>query len=74
MGSIGAMNKVQQIDIINLKQKDKSKYVPEGVEGFVKYKGRVDKIFYQLIGGLKVFNGIPWSKKIKILRQKSKIC
>ena len=35
------------------KQKDTSKYVPEGVEGFAKYKGDVESIIYKLIGGLR---------------------
>ena len=60
MGSIGAMNKGSADRYFQLKQKDKSKYVPEGVEGFVKYKGPVDKIIFKLIGGLKIFNGISW--------------
>ena len=39
MGSIGAMNKGSADRYFQTKQKDKSKYVPEGVEGLVKYKG-----------------------------------
>ena len=51
MGSIGAMNKGSADRYFQKKQKDPSKYVPEGVEGLVKYKGPVEKIIYQLIGG-----------------------
>ena len=72
MGSIGAMNRGSADRYYQLKQKDKSKYVPEGVEGFVKYKGKVDKIFYQLIGGLKSSMGYLGAKKINILRQNPK--
>ena len=50
MGSIGAMNKGSADRYFQKKQKDPSKYVPEGVEGLVKYKGPVEKIIYQLIG------------------------
>ena len=39
MGSVGAMNKGSADRYFQKKQKDSSKYVPEGVEGFVKYKG-----------------------------------
>ena len=39
MGSIGAMNKGSADRYFQKKQKDKSKYVPEGVEGLIKYKG-----------------------------------
>ena len=53
MGSIGAMNKGSADRYFQTKQKNSSKYVPEGVEGFVKYKGKVDKVIYQLVGGLK---------------------
>ena len=72
MGSIGAMNRGSADRYYQSKQKDKSKYVPEGVEGFVKYKGKVDKILYQLIGGLKSSMGYLGAKKINILRQNPK--
>ena len=71
MGSVGAMNKGSADRYFQKKQKDSSKYVPEGVEGLVKYKGAVEKIIYQLIGGLKSSMGYLGSKKIKDLRNKS---
>jgi IMP dehydrogenase len=67
MGSVGAMNKGSADRYFQKKQKDTSKYVPEGVEGFVKYKGDVGSIIYKLIGGLEIFYGLSWIKKyIKI--------
>ena len=72
MGSIGAMNKGSADRYYQLKQKDKSKYVPEGVEGFVKYRGKVDKIFYKLIGGLKSSMGYLGAKKLNLLRTNPK--
>ena len=72
MGSIGAMNKGSADRYFQAKQKDTSKYVPEGVEGLVKYKGPVDKIIFQLIGGLKSSMGYLGSKKVKNLRIKPK--
>jgi len=72
MGSIGAMNKGSADRYFQTKQKNTSKYVPEGVEGFVKYKGKVDKIIYQLVGGLKSSMGYLGSKKIIDLRKKPK--
>ena len=72
MGSIGAMNKGSADRYFQTKQKDISKYVPEGVEGLVKYKGSVDKIIYQLIGGLKSSMGYLGTKKVKNLRNKTK--
>ena len=72
MGSIGAMNKGSADRYFQTKQKNASKYVPEGVEGFVKYKGKVDKIIYQLVGGLKSSMGYLGSKNIVDLRKKPK--
>ena len=48
------------------------KYVPEGVEGLVKYKGDLKNIIYKLIGGLKSSMGYLGSKKIINLRNKPK--
>ena len=72
MGSIGAMNKGSADRYFQKKQKNKSKYVPEGVEGFVKYKGPINKIIFKLIGGLKSSMGYLGSKKIKNLRNKAR--
>ena len=72
MGSIGAMNKGSADRYFQTKQKDTSKYVPEGVEGLVKYKGSVEKIIYKLIGGLKSSMGYLGKKKIINLRNKPK--
>ncbi len=70
MGSVGAMNKGSADRYFQKKQKDTSKYVPEGVEGFVKYKGDVGSILYKLIGGLKSSMGYLGSKTIIKLRNK----
>ena len=70
MGSVGAMNKGSADRYFQTKQKDTSKYVPEGVEGFVKYKGEVKKIIYKLIGGLKSSMGYLGSRDILKLRNK----
>ena len=70
MGSVGAMNKGSADRYFQTKQKDISKYVPEGVEGFVKYKGDVGSIIFKLIGGLKSSMGYLGSKEIVKLRNK----
>ena len=72
MGSVGAMNKGSADRYFQKKQTDTSKYVPEGVEGLVKFKGKVDKIIYKLIGGLKSSMGYLGSKEVKGLRSKPK--
>ena len=68
MGSIGAMNKGSADRYFQSKQKDTSKYVAEGVEGYIKYKGTVDKIIYSLVGGLKSSMGYMGAKKVVDLR------
>jgi IMP dehydrogenase len=70
MGSVGAMNKGSADRYFQTKQKDTSKYVPEGVEGFVKYKGDVGSIIYKLIGGLRSSMGYLGSKNVIKLRIK----
>ena len=72
MGSIGAMNKGSADRYFQSKQKDISKYVPEGVEGFARYKGKVDNIIFKLIGGLRSSMGYLGCKEIKYLRDKPK--
>jgi len=70
MGSVGAMNKGSADRYFQTKQKDVSKYVPEGVEGFAKYKGDVKSIIYKLIGGLKSSMGYLGAKKVPNLKNK----
>jgi len=69
MGSVGAMNKGSADRYFQIKQKDASKYVPEGVEGFVRYKGDVKDIIYKLIGGLKSSMGYLGTKKVLNLKE-----
>ena len=72
MGSVGAMNKGSADRYFQTKQKDTSKYVPEGVEGFAKYKGKVGNIIFKLIGGLRSSMGYLGAGQIKYLRDKPK--
>ena len=61
----------QQTDIFK-KNKDKSKFVPEGVEGRVEYKGSLSKIIYQLKGGLQSSMGYIGAKNLKQLSKNAK--
>ena len=72
MGSIGAMMDGSAGRYFQKNFKDKSKFVPEGVEGRVLYKGKVEKIIYQLKGGLKSSMGYIGAKNIINLQKKSK--
>mgnify|MGYP001028429198 FL=1 len=53
-------------------QTNTKKYVPEGVEGRVAYKGPVGEVVYQLLGGLKSGMGYVGSKDLKELYEKAK--
>jgi len=70
MGSVGAMVVGSADRYYQEKSKSVSKYVPEGVEGLVKFKGTVEKIIYNLIGGLKSSMGYLGAKTIKDLQKK----
>ena len=52
------------------KFKDISKFVPEGVEGIVKFKGPVNKIIYNLTGGLRSSMGYLGAKTINDLQKR----
>ncbi len=69
MGSVGAMSIGSADRYYQKKFKNLSKYVPEGVEGIVKFKGPVEKIIYNLIGGLKSSMGYLGTKTIKDLQK-----
>lgn len=62
MGSEAVMNKGKSSD--RYFQSGQKKYVPEGVEGVVEYKGKLEDVIYQLIGGLKSGMGYIGAKKI----------
>ena len=53
-------------------QTNTKKYVPEGVEGRVAYKGPVGEVVYQLLGGLKSGMGYVGSKDLNELYDKAK--
>ena len=72
MGSIGAMSSGSANRYFQKNFKDKSKFVPEGVEGRVEYKGKVSKIIYQLKGGLRSSMGYIGAKNL-IELNKSKV-
>ena len=72
MGSIGAMSAGSANRYFQKNFQDKSKYVPEGVEGRVEYKGKVSKIIYQLQGGLKSSMGYIGAKNLADINKKAK--
>ena len=72
MGSIGAMSSGSANRYFQENYKDKSKFIPEGVEGRVEYKGSVSKIIYQLQGGLKSSMGYIGAKNLKEIKKRAK--
>jgi|TARA_B110000881_G_C18591401_1_gene528214 IMP dehydrogenase len=72
MGSIGAMSSGSANRYFQKNYKDKSKFVPEGVEGRVEYKGSVSKIIYQLQGGLRSSMGYIGAKNLSEINKKAK--
>ena len=72
MGSIGAMSSGSANRYFQKNFKDKSKFVPEGVEGRVEYKGNVSKIIYQLKGGLRSSMGYIGAKNLDQIPKNAK--
>ena len=76
MGSMGAMTSEFDGGADRYFQGQKSKmnhtkYVPEGIEGAVPYKGTVAEILFQLVGGLKSSMGYCGAENIKAMQQKA---
>lgn len=69
MGSIGAMMEGSGDRYF---QEEATKFVPEGVEGRVPYRGPVKDVIFQLIGGLKSGMGYVGAKNISELQSKAK--
>ena len=72
MGSIGAMSAGSSNRYFQKNYKDKSKFIPEGVEARVEYKGPIKKIIYQLQGGLRSSMGYIGAKNITEIKKKSR--
>ncbi|MDR3329729.1 MAG: IMP dehydrogenase [Mycoplasmataceae bacterium] len=70
MGSMAAMKRGSS-DRYFQNNMDASKLVPEGVEASLLYKGSVNNILYQLVGGLRSGMGYCGSKTIPILKKKA---
>ncbi|MCQ4021948.1 MULTISPECIES: IMP dehydrogenase [unclassified Ruminococcus] len=69
MGSLGAMGKGSQDRYF---QSGFKKFVPEGVEGRVPYKGMLSETIYQMIGGLRAGMGYTGCANIQELHEKAK--
>ena len=68
MGSLGAMNQGSSDRYFQDVEDDVKKYVPEGIEGRVAYKGLVREIVYQYAGGLRAGMGYCGAANIAQLK------
>jgi len=72
MGSLGAMGRGSADRYFQDEVESSDKFVPEGVEGRVPYRGPLEKVIQQLIGGLKASLGYTGNKNLKLFRKNSK--
>lgn len=71
MGSVGAMARGSADRYFQGQVSDKQKYVPEGVEGRVPYKGPIVNTIHQLLGGLRAAMGYTGCPDIPTLHKKA---
>jgi IMP dehydrogenase len=69
MGSLGAMSQGSGDRYFQDVEDDIKKFVPEGIEGRVAYKGSLSEIVYQYVGGLRAGMGYCGAKNIPALQQ-----
>ena len=72
MGSLGAMEAGSADRYAQGEIKDKLKFVPEGVEGMVPYKGRLKDFVYQLVGGVRSSMGYLGAQDLVAFRTRAR--
>jgi len=72
MGSLGAMEEGSADRYFQEDARETRKFVPEGIEGRVPYKGPVSDVLYQLVGGLRSGMGYCGCADIEALRSDAK--
>lgn len=70
MGSLAAMKRGGKERYF---QSEAKKFVPEGIEGRVPYKGKIEDVVFQLTGGLRAGMGYCGCKNIEALQNDSKM-
>ena len=71
MGSIGAMSQGSGDRYFQDVEDDLKKFVPEGIEGRVAYKGSLSEIVYQYVGGLRSGMGYCGAADIAALQREA---
>ena len=69
MGSLEAMENGSKDRYFQTGVDDQKKLVPEGIAGRVPYKGTVQEVIYQMVGGLRAGMGYCGAKDIKALNK-----
>jgi len=69
MGSIGAMQQGSSDRYFQDMEDGIKKLVPEGIEGRIAYKGHVNEVVAQFVGGLRAGMGYCGAKDLKALQQ-----
>lgn len=69
MGSLGAMATGSSDRYFQEAEQDVKKFVPEGIEGRVAYKGYLKEVVYQYTGGLRAGMGYCGAKNIAALQK-----
>jgi len=69
MGSLAAMADGSSDRYYQQDQTDLNKFVPEGVEGRVPYKGAVSEVIFQLVGGLKSAMGYTGNSNLNEMKK-----
>jgi len=72
MGSVGAMARGSADRYFQKEVGDSLKFVPEGIEGQVPYKGPIAAIIHQLVGGLRASMGYVGAGTIGELQQRAR--
>lgn len=72
MGSVGAMARGSADRYFQAEVRDQLKLVPEGIEGQVPYKGPVDAVIHQLVGGLRAGMGYVGAENLEQLRERAR--
>ena len=72
MGSVGAMARGSADRYFQQDISDTHKLVPEGIEGQIPFKGSVEAVIHQLVGGLRAAMGYTGSASIDDLHKRAK--
>ncbi len=72
MGSVGAMSEGSKDRYFQESEEEPTKFVPEGIEGMIPYRGPVRDMVYQLVGGLRSSMGYCGTRTVEDLKTNAK--